>query len=230
MSAWLADVPDSVPALLGGVWMTLRLLVLSAAAGVALSLPLALARLSRARFLSWPAQAYSAFFRGTPLLVQIYLIYYGLAQFPLVRQSFLWPVLRDAYACALIALSLNMAAYVGEVVRGGILAVPRGEREAGVVAGMSGALLYRRIILPRAFRLMLPALGNEVVIQMKATALASTITLLDLTGVARRLTAASYSTDPLLAAGAIYAGLTAAISLTVRFLERRLNRGLRARG
>jgi His/Glu/Gln/Arg/opine family amino acid ABC transporter permease subunit len=204
--------------------MTLRLLVVSTLCGLALAVPLALARLSGNPFLRLPAAAYTAFFRGTPLLVQIFLIYYGLAQFAFVRDSFLWVFLRESYPCALIALSLNMTAYVGEVVRGGILGVPRGEREAALAVGMGPVLLYRRIILPRAFRIMLPALANEVVIQLKSTSLASTITLLDVTGVARRIAAATYQTDPLFLAGGIYVVMTFLIARIFRFLEARLNR------
>jgi His/Glu/Gln/Arg/opine family amino acid ABC transporter permease subunit len=212
------------PDFVAGIWMTLRLLFFSTLCGVALSVPLALARISKNPLLRWPAYAYSVFFRGTPLIVQIFLIYYGLAQFSFVRDSFLWIFFRESYPCALIALSLNMTAYVGEVVRGGILSVPSGEREAAVAMGMGPSLLYRRIILPRAFGLMLPALGNEIVIQLKSTSLASTITLLDVTGVARRLAAATYQTDPLFVAAGIYVVLTYGLAQIFKALEARLNR------
>ncbi len=191
-------------ALLSGLWITIGLVVVSTAAGIVLAIPVALARLSPSPTLRVPALAWSAFIRGTPLLVQLFLVYYGLAQFDLVRHSMLWPVLRQGYSCALIALTLNMSGYVSEVLRGGILAVPRGEREAAEALGMSGFLTYRRIILPRAFRLMLPALGNEMVVQLKSSALVSTVTVLDLTGVARRLADKSYSVEPLFMAGLIY--------------------------
>jgi His/Glu/Gln/Arg/opine family amino acid ABC transporter permease subunit len=207
-----------------GLIVTLELLVFSTGVAMVLAVPLALARLSGNPLLRWPAWAFSAFFRGTPLLVQIFLIYYGLAQFSFIRQSILWPLLREAFPCAQVALALNMAAYVGEVVRGGILAVPVGEKEAALSVGMGPALLYRRIILPRAFRLMLPALSNEVVIQMKSTSLACTITLLDVTGVGRRLAAASYTTDPLIVAGIIYMILAFSIGRVFKTMERRLNR------
>jgi His/Glu/Gln/Arg/opine family amino acid ABC transporter permease subunit len=212
------------PDFAAGIWMTLRLLFFSTLCGLVLAVPLALARVSKNALLHAPAYAYSVFFRGTPLIVQIFLIYYGLAQFSFVRDSFLWIFFRESYPCALIALSLNMTAYVGEVVRGGILAVPNGEREAAVAMGMSPSLLYRRIILPRAFGLMLPALGNEIVIQLKSTSLASTITLLDVTGVARRLAAATYQTDPLFVAAAIYVVMTYGLAQIFKLLEARLNR------
>ena len=231
MGAWFAgwedDIAAAAPAFASGLWVTVQLLVITSLIGLALSVPLALARLSRSPLIALPAAAYSGFFRGTPLLVQIYLIYYGLAQFGFVRHSFLWDVLRYSYPCALIAFSLNMTAYVAEVVRGGILGVPRGEVEAATALGMRPWTRTKRIILPRAYGLMLPALSNEVVIQLKSTSLASTITLLDVTGVGRRLAAASYSTDPLLVAGAIYIVLTFVIARIFRGLERVLNRHLR---
>jgi putative lysine/arginine/ornithine/histidine/octopine transport system permease protein len=209
-----------IAALGQGLGVTLVLLAVSSVAGIALAVPLALARLSRMRLLSVPAAAYAVAFRGTPLLVQIYLVYYGLAQFAWVQDSVLWPVLRTPMGCALLALSLNMAAYAGEVVRGGILAVPAGEREAAVAFGLGYWTRTRRIVLPRAIRLILPALGNEVLVQLKSTALASTITLVDLTGAARRLAAAQYDVTPLLAAGAVYLVLSAAIAAGLRRLER----------
>ena len=221
---WWDEIVAAAPAFWGGLVMTMQLLAISSAVGIVLSVPLALARLSRSRLVAWPAAAYSNFFRGTPLLVQIYLIYYGLAQFSFIRQSVLWSVLRYSYPCALIAFSLNMTAYVSEVVRGGVLAVPRGEIEAATALGMRPATRYRRIILPRAYGLMLPALSNEVIIQLKSTSLASTITLLDVTGVGRRLAAASYTTDPLLMAGAIYVVLTVIIARLFHWLETLLNR------
>src|SRR5262249_31844663 len=144
-----------------------------------------------------------------------------------IRSSVLWPVLRDPWPCALIALSLNMSAYLAEVIRGGIEGVPAGEREAAVAMGMSPVLLYRRIVLPRAFGIALPALGNAMVVQMRSTALVTTIPLLDVTGVARRIEARTYSTDALLVAGIIYLVLTYGISRLFRLLERRLNRHLR---
>ncbi len=205
--------------LLHGLLTTLGLLAASSALGYVLAVPLALARLSRRRWVAWPALAYSGFFRGTPLLVQIYLIYYGLAQFPAVRHSPAWLVLREAWPCALLALTLNMTAYVAEPLRGGLLAVPAGEREAALAFGMGRLVTLRRIVLPRAIRLVLPALGNEALIQLKSTALASTITLLDLTGAARRLSATSYSTEPLLIAGAIYVVLSALLGQLFRTLE-----------
>ena len=205
-----------------GLLVTLELLAISAAVGIAIACLVALARLSGNRALSWPALAYAQAFRGTPLLVQIFLIYYGLAQFPFVRHSVLWPILRHAWPCALIAFSLNMGAYTSEVVRAAILAVPNGEREAATALGLTRAQTFRAVVGPRAFRIGLPALVNEVLIQLKATALASTVTVLDLTGVARRLADASFTATPLLEAGLIYAALALLIGGLAHLLERRL--------
>jgi len=227
LSDLVALVVDNQSAFLRGLRITIELLLYSSAIGVALAVPLALARVSANSWIRNGAYGYTYLFRGTPLLTQLFLIYYGLAQFEWVRDSFLWPILRDPWPCALIALSINMSAYVAEVLRGGIVGVPSGEREAAVAMGMSPALLHRRIILPRAFGIALPALGNEMVVQMKSTALVSTITLLDVTGVARRIVTRTYSTDALFVAGAIYISMTYAISCGFRFAERRMNRHLR---
>ncbi len=207
---------------LAGTWISIQLLAISSIAGTALAVPLALARLSRFMPLRALALVWSGFFRGTPLLVQLFLFYYGLAQFGWFRNSSFWPLLRDAYPCAVLTFTLNMSAYVAEVVRGGIAAVPRGEREAAAALGLGPIALYCDINLPRALRIMLPALTNEVVLQLKATSLASTVTLLDLTGIGRRLADHNYSSQPLFVAGAIYILLTVAIIQLYRLIEKRL--------
>lgn len=210
---------------LWGAWLTIQLVVISALLGFLLAIPVALARLSENPIVSGLATGYSLFFRGTPLLVQIFLIYYGIAQFDFVRDSFLWPVLREAYVCALITFVLNTAAYSSEVVRGGILAVPRGEIEAAHACGMSTVKTYRMVILPRAFSICLPAYSNEVIILMKGTSLASTITLLELTGVARLAASSTYQPiQVFLIAGVVYYLLTLVITRIFRVLEARYNR------
>ncbi len=205
-----------------GLIVTLQLLAISTAAGLAIACVVAFGRLSRARLLRWPATVYAGALRGTPLLVQIYIVYYGLAQFAVIRHSPFWPILRHAWPCALIAFSLNMGAYASEVVRGAIQAVPAGEREAAVALGLRRFQTFRLVVMPRALRLGLPALVNEVLVQVKATSLASTVTILDLTGVARRMTAASFTTTPLVEAGIIYAALALLIGLGAHLLERGL--------
>lgn len=225
MQAYVDILTEYWPDFLSGTWLTIQLVAISAVLGVMLAVPVALARLSRNPLLRWLATAYSLFFRGTPLLVQIFLVYFGLGQFGIVRDSFLWPLLREAYVCALITFVLNTAAYSGEIVRGGILAVPRGEVEAAKACGMSAFQTYRLVILPRAFSIILPAYSNEVIILLKGTSLASTITLMELMGQAQF--AASNTYQPIqvfVIAGAIYYVLTLIITRIFRWLEGRYNR------
>lgn len=213
------------PDFLEGTILTVQLVVIAAVLGFLLAIPVALGRLSANPAVKGATTAYSIFFRGTPLLVQFFLIYYGLGQFGFIRQSFLWPFLREAYVCALITLVLNTAAYSGEIVRGGILAVPAGEIEAAKACGMSRWTTLRLVTLPRAFSIVLPAYSNEVIILMKGTSLASTITLLELTGMAQL--AASDTYEPIqvfLIAGVIYYLLTLVINLVFRLLEKRFTR------
>jgi His/Glu/Gln/Arg/opine family amino acid ABC transporter permease subunit len=191
---------------------------------MALALPLALARTSPNPLFWIPAQTYIFFFRGTPLLVQLFLIYYGLSQFEIVRQGIFWPILKQGYWCAAIALSLNTAGYTAEILRGAIEAIPRGEMEAARACGMSPGLMYRRIILPKAFRIALPAYGNEVIFLMKGTALAFTVTVVDLMGAANLIRAKSFRVyEPLLAAGFFYLCLTFVLTRLFVWLEDRLN-------
>lgn len=211
--------------LAAGTWLTIQLVAISAVLGFALAVPVALARLSANPVVRGGAMTYSLFFRGTPLLVQFFLIYFGLGQFGFVRASFLWPFLREAYVCALITLVLNTAAYSAEIVRGGILAVPRGEVEAARACGMSLVRTYRLVILPRAFSIVLPAYSNEVIILLKGTALASTITLMELMGQAQYISSNTYQPIQVFTiAGVIYYVLTLIITRVFAVLERRYNR------
>lgn len=212
---------ESVPDLLGGLVVTLELTVLSLIIGMVLALPLAALRTARNPIIWMPVYGYITFFRGTPLLVQIFLIYYGSGQFEWIRQTPLWPVLREAYWCAILAFSLNTAAYTAEILRGAIEAVPRGETEAGLALGMSRWLVFRLISLPRAFRLALPAYGNEIILVIKSSSLASTITLLDITGVARTLVAHTYAPyEIFLVAGALYLVVVLATTRVLAAVER----------
>ncbi len=212
---------ESLPDLLGGLVLTLELTVLSLIFGMVLALPLAALRTARSPVLWMPVYGYITFFRGTPLLVQIFLIYYGTGQFDWIRETLLWPLLREAYWCAILAFSLNTAAYTAEILRGAIQAVPRGETEAGFALGMSRWLVFRLISLPRAFRLALPAYGNEIILVIKSSSLASTITLLDITGVARTLVAHTYAPyEVFLVAGALYLVLVLATTRLLAAVER----------
>ncbi|WP_145139444.1 ABC transporter permease [Roseomonas gilardii] len=223
------DLPflaDTFLRLLAGVPLTLRLAASSVVLGAMLALLLAAMRRSGLLWLDWPARFYIFVFRGTPLLVQIFLIYYGLSQFREIRSTFLWPVLRDPYWCAVIALTLNTAAYGGEIIRGGLASVPQGQVEAARAAGMGHWLLLRRVVMPLALRQALPAYGNELILMVKATSLASIITLMEITGIAAKLIAQSYRTIEVFAvAGAIYLAINFVLTRLVHVLERRLNPG-----
>ncbi len=225
------DLPlvlQSLPDLARGAWVTAQLVAGSLAAGFVLALGVALLRVSGRPWLWLPAFAYIFFFRGTPLLVQIYLVYYGLAQLALVQGSVLWVVLREPYACALVAFGLNTAAYTAEILRGAIQALPAGEIEAARSLGMSRLLLFRRIVFPKAFRLALPAYSNEVILMLKGSSLASTITILDLTGAARSIIARTYAPiEIFLAAAGLYLLITLVITRLVGTLERWLSPHLR---
>ena len=175
-------------------------------------------------------KVYIYVFRGTPLLIQMYIIYYGLAQFEVVRESLLWPVLREAYWCALLSFALNTAAYTGEILRGAIANTPHGEVEAARSVGMSGWKLHSRIVLPSAFRRALPAYGNEVIFMLHGCALAGVITLVDLFGAARIVNSRHFVPfESFIAAGAFYLCLTFLIAWLFKLWERHWHAHLHAR-
>jgi octopine/nopaline transport system permease protein len=209
--------------LLGGLPLTLQLTALSLIGGGILALLLCLLRFT-SRPGAWVADSYIFVFRGTPLLVQIFLIYYGLGQFSVVRQSVLWPLLREPYVCAALALMLNDAAYAAEILRGGLRAVPQGAIEAARVCGMSRVTILRRVTLPLAIRQALPAYSNEIISMTKSTALASVITLMEVTGIARAIIAETFRPiEVFLCAAVIYLVLTFALSRMVAMVEKWLN-------
>ncbi len=218
-------IVDYFPRLIDGVWVTLELVFLSGLLGIVLAVPLALMRASHNPWLRALPFGYIFFFRGTPLLVQIFLIYYGASQFEAVRESVLWPILKEPYWCAIIAFTLNTAAYSAELIRGAIHAIPKGELEAADAYGMSKPMKIRRIVLPRAFGIVLPAYGNELILMLKSSSLASTITLLDITGAARTIIARTYTPlEIFVAAGVLYLVISAVMIGGFRLLEKRLNR------
>lgn len=222
---------DSLPNLLHGTFLTIQITALSVAIGLACAVPIALLRVSRNVLLWGPAYVYILYFRGTPLLAQLFLIYYGSGQFREALEAVgLWTLFRQPYFCAVLSLTLNTAGYTAEILRGAIQAVPHGEVEAARACGMSGALLYRRIILPKAFRLALPAYGNEVVFLFQATSLVSIITLMDLMGVARVIAARTFAIYELyIAAGLIYLTVTYGILFLFKKVEFRWSGHLRER-
>lgn len=218
-------VIEHFPRLMEGAWITVQITVISVVLGLAIAVPAAAMRLSRNPLARLPVQGFMFYFRGTPLLVQLFLIYYGSGQLrePLEAVG-LWMWFREAWFCAVLTLTLNTAAYTAEILRGAIQGVPRGEIEAGRAVGMSGVLLFRRIIIPKAFRIALPAYGNEVVFLLQATSLVSTITLLDLTGVARRVIAQTFAVyEVFIAAAVIYLVMVYALVFLFRWVETRLH-------
>jgi len=219
---------NSIPSLLRGTVLTIQMLVMSLLLGMCLAIPLAILRVQKNPLLWMPAHWYIYFFRGTPLLVQLFLVYYGLAQLEFVRESVLWLVLRRPFGCAILTFILCTAGYTANILRGGIEGVPYGEVEAARAIGMSTALLYRRILLPRAFRLALPAYSNEVIGMLKATSLASTITILELTGIARVVVDKTFAPYELFVAAAmIYLSITFVITRLFNKLEYSLNPHMR---
>ena len=225
----LSVIVDNLPRFVGGAWVTVQLTALSMLIGLVCAVPVALARLSHNPSLSWPAYAYMFYFRGTPLLVQIFLIYYGSGQFVSELRSLgLWQFFREPYFCAVLTLTLNTAAYTAEILRGAIQAVPFGEVEAGRAFGMSRALILRRVILPKAFRLALPAYTNEVIFLFQATSLVSIITIMDLTGVGRVIIAETFRTfEVWIFVGLCYLVMSYAILYFFRYVEHRLSAHLR---
>jgi len=223
-------IADNLELYLEGLATTVSLVAAALVIGLCLAVPLGIVQSSRNPLLRLPVFCFSYFFRGTPLLVQAFLIYYGAGQFAAVQGSLLWPILREAYWCALIAFSLNTAAYTTEILRGAIVAAPYGEIEAAWACGMSRAVTMRRIILPGAFRRALPAYGNEVIFMLHGSAIASVITLIDLTGAARIINARYYTPyEAFLTAAAFYMALTFLIVGGFRLLERKWYAHLRAR-
>ncbi|PAU60632.1 ABC transporter permease [Pseudomonas sp. PIC25] len=212
-----------LPRLAEGALLTLELVGIAVIAGLLLALPLGIARASRYWYVRAFPYGYIFFFRGTPLLVQLFLVYYGVAQFEAIRQGPLWPYLRDPYWCAVLTLTLHTAAYIAEILRGAIQAVPHGEVEAARALGMSRAQALLHVILPRAVRIGLPAYSNEVILMLKASALASTITLLELTGMARTIIARTYlPVEIFFAAGMFYLLAAYVLVRGFRLLEQRL--------
>lgn len=217
--------------LLAGVPVTLNLTITSVLAGMILALALAVLRLSRFRAARFFVASYVFAFRGSPMLIQIFLIYYGLGQFRTTLQELhLWYLFRDPYFCVLLALSLNTAAYGCEIIRGGLQSVPAQQVEAGRACGMSGLLLFRRITLPIAVRNIIPVYGNEIVLMVKGTALASTVTIMEITGIAAKLISETYRAfEVFAAAGALYLLINFFFMRAIALVERLLSPHLRRR-
>ena len=213
---------SSLPLYLEGTLVTLKLLLVALIAGLVVAIPLAVMRASPNPWVSRPVWLFTYVFRGTPLLVQLFLIYYGLAQFAWMRESMLWPMFSSAWFCAMLAFAINTCAYTTEIIAGAISATNHGEVEAAKAMGMSPAILYRRILLPSALRRALPAYSNEVIMMLHGTSIASIVTLLDITGAAREINSKFYLPfEAFLTAAAFYLALTFILVSLFHLAEKR---------
>ncbi|KUP94006.1 ABC transporter permease [Tritonibacter horizontis] len=223
---WLADY---APKFLEGLWITLQLLGLSIFFGMMLAIPIGLVQVTGPWPLAWAARAFCTVIRGTPLLIQLWLVYYGLGSLfpfiPGIRETMIWPLLREAFPYAVFAFSLSVAGYEGEIMRGAFRGVPRGELEAARAMGMSPFKVLRRVWLPRALQNVFPTLAGEFILTLKATPLAATITVFEVYSVGSIVRQETYRIyEPLLFVALIYLCLTFLLVIAFRLMERRLPR------
>ena len=206
-----------------GIPLTLQVVIIATILGFILAILVALMRISGRGILSIPAYYFVYLIRGTPLLLQLYFVYYGLGQFSLIRESFLWPILREPYWCGIITLTISTGAYSSEIIRGGIMSVSKGYLEASNALGMSKFMTFMKVTLPITFRQALPAYGNELILMVKASSLISIITLMEITGIARTIISKTYApVEIFLVAGSIYLFINFLIVMSVNFAENRL--------
>ena len=212
----------SFPKLLGATVVTLKLLSVSLFFGLFIGLLFAILRLNKNIFINKFAYGYSYVFRGTPLLVQIFIIYFGLGQIEYLRSIFLWTILKEPYWCAIIAFTLNTGAYTSEILRSAFQTIKPGIIEAGKSLGISNKIIFYKIQIPIAIRQSLPAYGNEIILMMKGTSLASTVTLMDLTGVAKYIISTTFKPiEVFIVAGGIYLFMTFIIHNVIKYLEKK---------
>ncbi|MDA7445611.1 ABC transporter permease [Candidatus Pelagibacter ubique] len=212
----------SLPKLLSAAVITLKLLSASLIIGLFIGFLFAVLRLNKNLFINKFAYGYSYLFRGTPLLVQIFIIYYGLGQIEWLRSTFLWVILKEPYWCAIIAFALNTGAYTSEILRSAFQTIKPGIIEAGKSLGISSKIILYKIQIPVAIRQSLPAYGNEIILMMKGTSLASTVTLMDITGVAKHIVSTTYKPlEVFLLAGGIYLFMTFIFHNLIKYLEKK---------
>ena len=213
---------NSFPKLLSAAVITLKLLSVSLIIGLFIGLFFAILRLNKNIFINRFAYGYSYIFRGTPLLVQIFIIYFGLGQIEYLRSTVLWVVLKEPYWCAIIAFALNTGAYTSEILRSAFQTIKPGIIEAGKSLGISNKVIFYKIQIPIAIRQSLPAYGNEIILMMKGTSLASTVTIMDLTGVAKYIISTTFKPiEVFIVAGGIYLFMTFIIHNVIKFLEKK---------
>ena len=214
---------NSLPKLLSATLTTLKLLSLSLIFGLIIGLIFAIMRLSKNKFVSNFSYGFSYVFRGTPLLVQIFIIYFGLGQIEYLRSTILWTILKEPYWCAIIAFALNTGAYTSEILRSAFQTIKPGLIEAGKSLGISSKIIFYKIQIPIAIKQSLPAYGNEIILMLKGTSLASTVTLMDLTGVAKYIISTTFKpVEVFIVAGSIYLFLTFLIHNFIKFAEKKM--------
>ncbi len=206
-----------------GIPLTLQVVSISTILGIFLAVAVALMRISGNRLMSLPAYYFVYLIRGTPLLLQLYFVYYGLSQFEVIRESILWPILKEPYWCGIITLTISTGAYSSEIIRGGILSVSKNYIEASGALGLSQIKTFILITLPITVRQALPAYGNELILMVKASSLISIVTLMEITGIARTIISKTYApVEIFLVAGSIYLVINFIIVIFVNLAERRL--------
>ena len=206
-----------------GIPLTLQVVSISTILGIFLAVAVALMRISGNRLMSLPAYYFVYLIRGTPLLLQLYFVYYGLSQFEAIRESILWPILKEPYWCGIITLTISTGAYSSEIIRGGILSVSKNYIEASEALGLSHIKTFMLITLPITVRQALPAYGNELILMVKASSLISIVTLMEITGIARTIISKTYApVEIFLVAGSIYLVINFIIVMFVNLAERRL--------
>ena len=209
---------------IAGLDNTLLLLIISLPIGFLLSLVFAIGRVSSNKYISKPIASYIFIVRGTPLLVQIYLIYFGLGSVKFIRESFLWYLLKEPFWCGVLALTINTVAYGSEIFRGGIQSVTKSQVESGQSLGFSKYMLLRKLIIPIALRKVLPSYGNELILMVKATSLVSLTTYMEMTGIARKIMAKTFApVEAFIAAGIIYLFLNFLMVQFIKYLEWKYN-------
>ena len=213
---------ESFPRLLNATLLTIELTLLSLFFGIFVGIFFAILRTSKNKFFYYLSYYYSYVFRGTPLLVQIFIIYFGLGQVEWIRESFLWIILKEPYTCAILAFTLNTGAYSSEIFRSAFETINKGIVEAAESLGINKANIFLKVKLPIAIKQSLPAYGNEMILMLKGTSLASTVTLLDLTGVAKHIISTTFRpVEVFIVAGGIYLSMTFVIHNLIKFLERK---------
>ena len=213
---------NSFPKLLNATVVTLKLLSASLFFGLFIGLLFAVLRMNKNPIINKFAYGYSYVFRGTPLLVQIFIIYYGLGQIEYFRSTVLWVVFKEPYWCAIIAFALNTGAYTSEILRSAFQTIKPGFIEAGKSLGISSRIIFYKIQIPIAIKQSLPAYGNEIILMLKGTSLASTVTLMDLTGVAKYIISTTFKPiEVFIVAGSIYLFMTYLVHNFIKYFEKR---------